>query len=417
MIIRIIRYFHGYVKIVMEGYAPERFLNLCANRRILVWDLTRQKEAYTCCITLKDFFRLQPITQKTKTTIHILEKHGFFLFLRFLKRRKVFFFGIATSLGLLVALSFFIWDITISGNLSHTDEELLTFLREQKISVGSAKHSLDGEEIVRLLRTNYSDIVWVSVQIKGTRLFIDLRESETETEEKNLLESEEASDLIAEQSGTVTAIVTRQGTPMVKVGDEVEAGQLLVQGRLEIKNDNGEIAAYQYCHADADIDITSTLPYLESFSIAHQEKNFTENKRKHLLLFLFGKQINLGRKVPFEHYDSKIINYPLRLGKNLYLPFSFSIETFQEYTLENAKYEKETAINLAKEKLEHFCENLTEKGVQILENNVKIECDSMNCISSGNLVILNRVQKRQKTEIIEIPKEEDIPNESVGNSD
>ncbi len=406
MVVRLIRYFRGYVKIKIIGYAPERFLNLCASRHIIIWNLERQGEEYTCCMTLQGFLQLRKITRKTKTTIHIQEKHGFFSFMRFLNKRKFFFIGIATSFILFIVLSFFIWDIDISGNISHTDEELLAFLQEQKVAVGVTKHSLDGEEIVRLIRTNYPDIVWVSTQIKGTRLFIDLRESETSGQE--ILNNEEASDLVAEQAGTITSMITRQGKPLVKEGDTVEAGQLLVQGRLEILNDSGEVTAYQYCHADADIDLKSTMPYSETIPLAYEKKVFTEKERKHFILTLFGKEICLGRKIPYEHYESKAQYYPLKLGKNFYLPVGFTIETFQEFRLEEAEYEKKEALLLAKDHLDFFCKNLKEKGVQIIENNVKIECNGINCISSGNLVILNRVQQRQQTEVIEmeIPKEE-----------
>lgn len=416
MIIRIIRYLQGYVKIRIAGYAPERFLNLCANRGILLWELVREEETYTCFVTAKGFMELGAITRKTKTTIHILEKHGLFFFLRFFRKRKLFFIGIGTSVAIFTVLSFFIWDITISGNYSHSKEELLEFLKEQSVTVGSAKSSLSGEEIVRLLRTNYPDIVWASVKIKGTRLFIDLRENETAGLD-TVSEDADASDLLASAAGTVTAIVTRQGTPLVKVGDTVEEGQLLVQGRLEIVGDNGEVVAYQYCHADADIDIKSTLVYSDTMSLAYQDKVFTEKEKHHFILSIFGKQINLGGKIRYTHYESNMKSHTLRLGSNFYLPITFSMETFKEYNFADAEYEEKEAELLMKEKLEQFCENLQKKGVQILEKDVRIKCDGKNCIASGNLVILNREHNRGETEVIEIQKEEELPDESGGNID
>ena len=32
------RYLRGYVKIQIQGYSPERFLNLCSYHHILIWD-------------------------------------------------------------------------------------------------------------------------------------------------------------------------------------------------------------------------------------------------------------------------------------------------------------------------------------------------------------------------------------------
>ncbi len=416
MIIRIIRYLQGYIKIRIAGYAPERFLNLCANRGILLWGLVREGENYTCFVTAKGFMELGAVTRKTKTTVHILEKHGMYFFLRFFRKRKLFFVGLGTSVAIFTALSFFIWDITISGNYSHSKEELLEFLREQSVQVGSAKSSLSGEEIIRLLRTNYPDIVWVSVQIKGTRLFIDLRENETANLD-TISEDANASDLLASAAGTVTAIITRQGTPLVKVGDTVEAGQLLVQGRLEIAGDNGEVVSYQYCHADADIEIKSTVRYSDTMELAYKKKIFTGKKNHHLILSLFGKEIDLGGKIRYAHYESNMKSHTLRLGSNFYLPITFSVETFQEYTLKEAEYTKKEAEELMKEKLTQFCENLEKKGVQILEKDVRIEYKGESCIANGNLVILNCEHNRGKTEVIEIPKEEELSDESGGNID
>lgn len=31
------RYLRGYVKIQIQGYSPERFLNLCSYHHILIW--------------------------------------------------------------------------------------------------------------------------------------------------------------------------------------------------------------------------------------------------------------------------------------------------------------------------------------------------------------------------------------------
>ena len=44
MLLRLIKYFRGYVEVALWGYAPERFLNLCSNHDILIWDLRQEGE-------------------------------------------------------------------------------------------------------------------------------------------------------------------------------------------------------------------------------------------------------------------------------------------------------------------------------------------------------------------------------------
>ena len=39
----LVRLLMGYVRIEVEGYYIERFINICTNRKILIWNLKREK--------------------------------------------------------------------------------------------------------------------------------------------------------------------------------------------------------------------------------------------------------------------------------------------------------------------------------------------------------------------------------------
>ena len=65
----------GYAKIQIEGYFVERFINLCMNRNIEVWDITR---LYDGIITLKiknhDLSKIDEIANITKSNVTVLEQ-------------------------------------------------------------------------------------------------------------------------------------------------------------------------------------------------------------------------------------------------------------------------------------------------------------------------------------------------------
>ena len=69
---KLFHFLRGYVKIRVWGYSPERFINLCGNRDILLWDIARHGAYYTMCISIRGFRQLKPITKKTKTRVAIL---------------------------------------------------------------------------------------------------------------------------------------------------------------------------------------------------------------------------------------------------------------------------------------------------------------------------------------------------------
>ena len=114
--IRFFRFIKGYVKIRIWGFAPERFLNLCSNKNILLWDIHRQDTCYDMYISLSGFRNLRNIARKTKTRVVIVERHGLPFLLPAIFIRKVFIAGFIMTCFFLLLSTKFIWQISFSGN-------------------------------------------------------------------------------------------------------------------------------------------------------------------------------------------------------------------------------------------------------------------------------------------------------------
>ena len=50
-------FLRGYVRVRLQSKEPERFLNLCAARRICIWAILRRENFYELCLGARDFFR------------------------------------------------------------------------------------------------------------------------------------------------------------------------------------------------------------------------------------------------------------------------------------------------------------------------------------------------------------------------
>ena len=131
------------------------------------------------------------------------------------------------------------------------------------------KSKVDCPGIVKAMRKEYNDIVWVSASIDGSRLNVQVKENEDTFREEDVSVSpeENPTDLIASADGVITEIVTRSGVPQVHVGDTVKKGDLLVLGRVEVVNDSQEVIGYQYHASDADIFADTQIEYSDSISL------------------------------------------------------------------------------------------------------------------------------------------------------
>ena len=114
--LELLKYIRGYLRIRVSGFSPERFMNLCGNKGILLWNIVREGDVYYMNINLKGFWSLKPIVKKSGTRVAILEKYGLPFFIPRLFKRKVFVGGMFLAVAFWIWSSFYIWDIEMEGN-------------------------------------------------------------------------------------------------------------------------------------------------------------------------------------------------------------------------------------------------------------------------------------------------------------
>jgi similar to stage IV sporulation protein len=253
---RLIQWFCGYISVVLSGKQVNRFLNLCSRNGIRIWhmsyDLERRIKVH---VRLRDFYDLKPFLRKTKTRLRIVKKRGF----PFWCHRHPYFKWFPVFLCV-VFVSFlysrtYIWNISIEGNEVISEAELLDYLETENIKTGIRGKEIDCSQVELKIRKQYERIGWVSVFVDQTKLHIKVRESlyDTYDREEALNNDHRRFDLVADRDGKIISIVTRSGTTLVKVGDEIKEGQTLVKGTYEVLDDAGVVKSVQPVYGDAQI--------------------------------------------------------------------------------------------------------------------------------------------------------------------
>lgn len=403
---RMIRFLYGQIRVKVDGYSPGRFLNLCRNRGIRLWDVRPSKEGYEFCIRPSDFKKMRPLLKKTGTRIHITDKRGLGPLAFRYRKHRFFLAGIASAFCILFLFSRFIWNVEINGNIEYSDQTLTKYLESLGAGYGTLSGKIQCSEIEKQIRIDYPDIVWVSIRVQGTSLIADIQEASEGKDVQNK-EITTGTDLIAQHDGTVASVVTRSGTPCVKEGDQVKKGDVLVSGCLEIYDDTGAVTDYHYCRSDADIYLECTLPYSDSFPAEVQKQTPTGDVRRQLILSAAGRKFLLSvRSADFAYSDRMTCQTQIKIGQNFYLPVMVETVLIREmtaadYTLSRAEAETEAA-----KRLELYCRKMTEKNFEILEKNVKIKSVRPEVDVSGNLKVLEKVTEQRPTPVRTLEKKE-----------
>lgn len=383
--VKFIRSFRGYVRIRVKGPVPQRFLNLCSVHDISLWDIVVDGSVYEMNISVTDFFRLKPMALKTQTKVVLLEKRGLPFHMQRWKKRKVFIGGCLLCVLGIYLVSLFLWDIRLVNEGRLTQEMLLSFLQDQGVGYGCLKKEIDIDRMEKALRDEYPFIIWTSCRLEGTRLFVYVKENEQTVEEKT--GKDEPSNLFATVSGKVVSIITRSGVPKVKVGDEVKKGDLLVGGEVPVYNDDESIREYMYVHSDADVRLETELEYHKTLKLDYQKKVYTGQEKTAYYFRVYKNSFSTAQLPDYEHYD---IVTDLKQGKLLndfYLPLYYGKIKYKEYRNEDFVYTQSEGEALLSYEFEKFCKTLQQKGVQIVEKNVKIKKNGRTLRASGKILV------------------------------
>ncbi|MGN0332111.1 MAG: sporulation protein YqfD [Lachnospiraceae bacterium] len=422
MLSQLISYIQGYLCIRINGNSTERFLNACRHREIRLWGLRAVHGAYEMNISIRDFKKLKPVIRKTGTKVVMVKKFGLPFCLYRRRKRKMFFVGAVLCVFLIFWMSRYIWNIDIEGNISRTDETLIEFLKTRSIQSGMEKSKVDCARIVKDIRKEYDDIIWVSAYIKGTRLMIHIKENEDSPLliEKKIEENEEQQpeeivpeDIIAVRDCTIDTVIIRNGILMVKPGSKVKKGDVLVSGLVPVINDAGETVSYQYHIADADIIGKTSLEYEDTYSNQYIEKEKIDIYKEEYFLKIGDIRFALGGiKNDYEHFSMGGVQYQLKIFSNLTFPIFWGIRRVVPYEIKEMTYSQKELQKILTERFLRTSSDLGKKGVEIIENNVKIYTGSKETMAKGNLEVRMPVGEKRPSQIIDIP--ENSENEQTG---
>lgn len=386
--ISILKYLRGYVQIKIWGFAPERFLNLCSSKNILLWDIKKDGDVYYLCISLKGFRKLKTIAHKTRTRVVILKRYGLPFLIPGVLSRKVFLAGLFAACFFWFWTSFYVWEISIDGNYAITEDVFMKFLKEQGVQVGIRAARLDIEQLEKDIRREFKEITWTSAKLSGTKLYISVKENDAIL---SVVQEEGFSDLYAEKEGVIISMIVRSGVPQAAIGDSVEQGTLLVSGRVPVFNEDATIKKYQYTKADADIVVERTRKVYETLPFYYIKKEYTGREKKKYYVGVSGKEFTFGRENGFTYYDVVGDNRKLALLKGLTLPLSFGSYLYREYQNVECVYSLEEAEQILKERYQTLLTELEKKGVSVISEKVRMDSERGVWVLKGELTVREQI--------------------------
>ena len=186
--------------------------------------------------------------------------------------------GLLLAICLTVAARLFIWSVEVTGNEQIGTEELEEMLSAAGLASGSFIPTLDGDGIAVAVRQGDRRISYVTVNVSGTVAQVQIRESVERTDPPTT-----PADLIATRDGVVTLPLAFSGECLVRSGDVVRAGQVLVSGVIESEKHGPRLT-----RATGQVLARTSYTYRVFVPLNYEEKVYTEGCGRELTLHFFG---------------------------------------------------------------------------------------------------------------------------------
>ena len=347
---QLVKYVFSYVEFYANDGFFERFLNLCAFHSVRVVSPKIKDGVFTAKMSVKDYKNILPLARKAKIKLKISSKKGLYFTLKKHHKRSGLAVGAVLFFVIVYALSGFVWNVNIVGSDDLPRDDIAEKLEQFGIFDGCRKSDLTAEKsklIRNNLLNNVNSLSWASLNLDGCILNVECRQKAKVPSSPEYTPC----NIIAKKGGKIISVKAYNGTPCVKSGLAVSAGQLLISGTVELTN-----GSTIFCHADGEV-LAEVENKLEVFVPFEQtsKTTLTEPQTRSVVTF-FGMNIPLFLgEVKGEYKSVGHILQPEFC--DVRLPLSMTVAKF--YPLTVAKYEigVDEAKKRAVEKLAEMSKN------------------------------------------------------------
>ncbi len=384
MLVKLLRLLRGYVIFTAKGGFSERFINLCAFRRIDIWDVCCGENSIRGKISIKNFGKLRTVARKTGVKIKIDRKRGLPFYLKAHSDRVGLLIGIVFFITFSLIMNRFVWCIITSDSEKFSREQIIEVAESVGLKYGIYVPYFDEEKAAREIYKAFGGkLSYVKVNIKGSLAAIEYRDSREKLE---IEEKGEPSNIVADFDGVIVSDETYQGAKNLSKGNAVRKGDILISGVVE-----GVDLKPLYYEAKGKFTALHGSQSEYEIKLGEKIRCFREIKEQ-IKLILFGLEIPLGFiSYPDENVrvysDRRLLEYG-----GYVLPFGIEKKTVAIY--EEEIIDKEMALKLA-------CMNYSSlvydkyKNSNIVSGDVKIKSEKNKVVISGEYECIDFIGESQ----------------------
>ena len=333
----------GYYRVEINERDKQAVLNLFLEEKIPI--SFESNNVFTICArNLKHFER----AIDNKIQYKLSELKGLYSVFRSNRKRYGLFAGVFVVILLYLWLSGFVWDVRIEGSESGCEDKVIAELADCGLCVGARWRKIDKNKVEINLLSVSDSVSWININRRGCVAYVTVADKTTyEEQEKN----DGYASVISAVDCIIEEITVERGVAMVKVGDSVKKGQVLISGVIPTELGGG------CCYAEGNV-VGRFSDYVSvKISEKTTEKVYGRMSIESCYVEFFGFSINIFKKYGNLSSKCDIIekkeNLKLFCGKKL--PISVTKSYVMPY------YERQRTLS---------CDEMTKSATRLLNDEI-----------------------------------------------
>ena len=286
--------YKGTIEVEVQCLIPERIINLLWNKGVIIKNVRKVNiSTVRFYIAVRDYKHLEESANVTNSKIRITSRSGMHFIIMKVKRYLSFAAGSVLFLVLIYYMSTFIWSIEIETEKYLSPYEVRKYLMDLGVRPGIKKKDTSVARIEEEMKKR-EDIMWIRARVEGSKMKIKVaeRKSPPIIEEDNSI-----NNIISKMDGEVIRVYTVSGTAIVKPGDLVKKGDILINA------EQGKEGATYITKAEGDVIAKTFYEFNKSIKLKGTLKEPTGNMKEERYIYIYGKKLYLKK------YNNEYKNY------------------------------------------------------------------------------------------------------------
>jgi similar to stage IV sporulation protein len=313
------------IQVVLTSADVNGALQAIAEQNVAIFDVGYEDILHICfAIRKRDLSTLLAVTKRRGERVKIKKRSGMINAISVFSRRPVL------VLGAMLILFFSCWTPTrvffvrIEGNNMIPTKQIIEQAKLCGIHFGAHRRQVRSEKMKNSLLESMPELQWAGINTYGCTAVITVRER---NDHSNTEENASLNNIVALRDGVIREMTVQRGNALCRVGQVVQAGQMLVSAYTDcgIYIRASGAKAEIYGDTQRGLSVITPIEYCQRTQISVKSKKYSLILGKKRINFFKGSGISGSTCAKI--YEEKYVTLP----GGFVLPIGIICEQFVEY--------------------------------------------------------------------------------------